>query len=121
MGMKQDERTFRTALMIAQIKQVLSSPLRKGSIEPVQFDALSEPPDLALEITKFSLTSGQRLQIGVDDAGRHRFVTIVALGDGGLTRVLGGIRNTISFGASMKWAEEVVDALQAADPSLEQV
>lgn len=120
--MKQEESVYRSRLDVGTLKQIVRGAVGNAEISPVQFDALDDPPDLAVLVEKGSLLGGSSaIQIHVNDEGDHRLVAIVALGNSGFERAWGGARNTVSLGGSKKLAAAVALAIQQRDSALQQV
>ena len=120
--MKQEEAVYRTRLDLGAVKQLVRVAVGNAEISPVQFDALDDPPDLAVLVEKGSLLGGSSaVQVHINDEGDHRLVAVVALGDSGFARAMAGARNSVSFAGSKKLAASIVDALRQRDNSVQQV
>jgi hypothetical protein len=121
-NMKQEESVYRSRLDVGTLKQIVRAACGNAKISPIQFDALEDPPDLAVLVEKNGVIGGSSaVQIQINDEGDHRLFAIVALGNSGLERAWSGARNTISLGGSKKLAFTVIDAVRQRDSALQQV
>ncbi|AIY03018.1 hypothetical protein ART_3419 [Arthrobacter sp. PAMC 25486] len=85
--------------------------MAKADIGPVNSTVLDERADLEFLAQRKGLAGHAAIQFYVFDRGALREVHIVALGDAGLSRAWGGVKNTLSLSKSTQWAEQVRDAL----------
>ena len=118
--MKSEESTFVTSLSISQIRQVLQQPLGGCEIGPLNFDYLDDQiPDFSCVAEKRGLIGGSSaIQIEVFEGEHGCLINIVAIWDSGLARAWSGFSQSVSQSGSKKLAEQVIDALRAADPKM---
>lgn len=109
--MKSNEYRLQTEMTVGQIKQCVQPVMAKADIGPINSSVLDEGADLEFLAQKKGLTGHSAIQFFVFDRGGTREVQVVALGDGGMSRAWGGIKNTLSLSKSTQWAEQVVEAL----------
>jgi len=113
-GLKTSEDSFTTSASVAELGRALQNAFaaaKAASIEEVTSGsgALAGFDDRAsIQVVGMgaSLVGGTwAVQVYVHDRGDTREVTLVALGDGGLTRAWNGARNTASLSLSTKKRE----------------
>lgn len=123
MAMKQEESTYRSALDLGSIRQVLRAALgRKVEISSIEFDALDVRPDLAILAEKKSLFGADSaMHVYIDEQGDHRRITLVALGSGVGDYLMSGIRGSIKLSGGREMASQIVEALRREDSSLQEV
>lgn len=115
--MKTHEISFTTEQSVDSIKHALQGAIGKAEVGPIRSEhggLLDAGPRPAVEIVieKRGLGGVGAVQVYVFDHDAHREVTLVALGDGGLSRAIGGARATASLGKSVKMAEAIAAALR---------
>ena len=104
-----------TSKSVDQIKQVLQAALKGADLSPIQSSTgglLDAGPQAAVELLaeKKGLGGVGSIQVYVFESAQRQ-VKIVALGDGGMSRAFGGVKNTASLGKSVKMAEQVLAAI----------
>lgn len=109
--MKTEEISVTTPLTIGQIKSALKKPIGRADVLPVQGGVLDEPADLELLVEKKTLGGVAAVQVYAFDDGDNRRVVFVALGQSGLGRAFGGIKNTASLTKSVAFAQEMAATL----------
>ena len=120
MGMKEDAISFnskRTVKEIGQILQNVFGQLKASSIEQIDsgsgaLDQFSDRADIQVVAQGVDFMNMWAVQVYVVDDGDTRLVELVALGDGGFTRVMAGSRNTTSISKSIKKRDAVAEALR---------
>lgn len=85
--------------------------MSKAEIGPISSTVLDERADLDFLAQRKGLTGHSAVQFFVFDRGETREVHIVALGDGGMSRAWGGLKNTLSLTKSTQWADQLVEVL----------
>lgn len=116
MAMKNHEISISTALSVDQIKVALQGPLARAEMKPLSSATggfLDTGPTAAVEFLaqKKALNGFAAVQVYIFD-GVQRKVVLVALGDSGFSRAMGGTKNTTSLGKSIKLAEQLAEAVQ---------
>lgn len=122
MASKSETVEFTTSRSVAELGRLLQDAMRNvkaQSVEPVQSDsgALAAFDDHAdIEVVahgRSSLLGGWWVvQVFVLDDGSERIVNVIALGDGGFARAMGGARSTVSIAASVKTANQIASHLR---------
>jgi hypothetical protein len=104
-----------TQSSVDQIKQSLEGTFRGAELHPIQSSMLDSGPQAAVELLaeKKGIGGLWAVQVYVFDNGDQRQVKLVALGDRGLSRAWGGMRNTASLAKSLKIAERAAAAINA--------
>lgn len=113
MAVKTHEITVVTRKAVDQIKRGFQEPLARVSLKPLSSASggfLDAGPTANVEFLgeKSSPLGGTAaVQVYVFDDGEQRTVTLVALGDGGISRAVGGVKNTMSLSKSIALAERL--------------
>lgn len=95
--MKNNEYQLETNLTVSQIKQRVQSVLGKAEIGPIQSTVLDERADLEFLAQRKGLAGHSAIQLFVYNRGHMRDVQVVALGDSGVSRALGGLKTRCPF------------------------
>ncbi len=115
--MKTQEIVFTTAVSIEQIKQALQDVFRGAELKPLQSNTgglLDSGPKAEVELLaeKKGMAGSWAVQVYVFNQGNQRQVKLVALGDAGMSRAFGGVKNTVSLSKSVKVAEQAAAAVR---------
>lgn len=121
--MKTNSLEFESTLSVQQIGQTLNRAYSrlKANVEPVEassnpLDTMGGSPDIAVVGTAKGLVGGSwGVHAYVNDAGTHRQIELVAIGDSGFSRAFNGIRNTVSLGTSSEKMAQIAEDLRAAE------
>ena len=124
--MKSNNLEFESSLTVQELGQTLNSSYArlKATVEPVlassnPLDTMGGSPDIAVVGTARGLVGGAwGVHAYVNDAGPHRLVELVAIGDSGFSRAFNGLRNAVSLGKSSEKMAQIAADLKAADSSL---
>lgn len=73
MATEVDERNYRTRLDLGTLRQVVSGCLTgRIDISPLQYDALEDPDDIGVLVTRDAIFGGNAaVQVCMNDAGEH--------------------------------------------------
>jgi len=120
MGMKEDAINFNTKRTVKEIGQILQNvfgQLKASSIDQISsgsgaLEQFDDHADIQVVAQGVDFMNCWAVQVYVVDGGETREVELVALGDGGFTRVMAGSRNTMSISKSIKKRDAVADALR---------
>lgn len=127
--MKTMYRNFETGMSVREIGQVLNRAFGqvKGTVDPIAssqnpLDSFDGIPDIAVAAQGQGLLTGAWVvQAYVYDVGDRRHIGLVALGDGGFSRAMQGIRGSVSLSKSTEKMDAVIQTLRTSDSSLTSV
>lgn len=112
MAIKTNEFQTSTILSVTEIRQRIQPALARAEIRKLKANALHVPADLEFLAETRGLRGQAAIQVLVFDHGDIREVQVTALGDGGMARAWGGVKNTLSLSKSIQLAEGVIQALK---------
>ena len=122
--MKVDERLFRTGMNLNQIKYSLSSCLSGADVNPMEYGPMDVPADFAVVALKRPLLLRlKRVEIQVGQANDElggMIISLSATGHGALGTMWYGAQS-VNFGGSVSWRDEMVAALRTEDPELTEI
>lgn len=119
MGLKENSITFyshRTVDEIARILQDVLTHLKASSIQKISsgtgaLEMFDDRADIQVVAQGVDFTAFWAVQVYVLDEGNSRNIMLVALGDSGFSRAMGGLRNTVSLTKSIKKRDSIATAL----------
>lgn len=120
-GVKHDEVTFHTRHSVKKIgrilQEVLVDRLKASSIDPISsgtgaLEVFDDHADIEIVAQGVDLGTLWSVQIYVVDEGETREVTLVALGDGALTRITASAHNSMSLTKSIRKRNVIANALR---------
>lgn len=120
MGVKTDEMSFKTTRSVSDIGRTLQRVAAdiKAEVDSIQSSSgalasFDDRVDIEVAMSGQSLIGPPwAVQVYVADEGESRAVLLVAVGDGGFTRAMGGARNTLSLSGSIKRRDTIAAALR---------
>lgn len=112
--------SFGTKLPLQACADVIRRAVGNASVENLEYGPLDTRPDIGVLIQRRGFVGGySAVQVHVIEHNEIREINILALGDSGFGRAMGGMRHTTSLAGSQKLAEEIVAELRVSDPTLE--
>lgn len=117
MGQKTQEIELVTAATLDQIKMALQGAFKGAEFSPLRSTTgglldVGSPADIELLAQREGVGGAWAVQVYAWDRGADRTVSLVALGDGGFSRSMHGMRNTVSLSKSVKKAREAAELLR---------
>ncbi|REF29297.1 TerD family protein [Calidifontibacter indicus] len=125
--MKTDSVELHTRLDLTRCAQLINDSFRRmkaDSVAPVQasgnpLDSIGMvQPDVAVVGSRAGKLNLWAIQVYIYALTDGCLIDLVAVGDGGFTRAMGGARNTFSLSKGRQQVQAMVSELRAADPSL---
>ena len=111
-----------TAIPLAEVAALLNAALgsQKATVEPLTvsdnpLDQFNDQPDIALLASRKGPTGVWGVRLYVVDHEERREIHLEALGGGGFSRALHGIKNTFSLAKSFAKAEALAAVIARSD------
>jgi hypothetical protein len=116
MAIKTETITLASSLSIPELKSVIQSSIGRAEVSPVENGMLDTPSDFSILVEKKSLVTGvAAVQIHINSDQGQNIVDIVALGQSGFARAMGGMRNTVSLSKSLEFASSIAENIQSIE------
>lgn len=120
MSVKTEIISLQSSLSLPELKSLIQSVIGRAEVSPLENSILDNPSDFGILVEKKALMSGvSAVQVHINRDGDMNAVDLVALGDSGFSRAMGGYRNTTSMSGSIKLAEEIATSIRMNDEQMQ--